>query len=389
MNDRCPSCNSKELRHEDCLAQCNSCYYSWIYKKSNAIDDFDMDDLFGDLEDIIPKKQKTVEEKNEQIKSSIPSTNNKNTTEKPIAATQRTEYIPKPSERNQSSGMFSDMDDDGDEEDMEPSLIIKRKSMRSQAKKTYSMLDNSHNNSDDDDDYMDQGEYSEDEDGEYKFMDNSSQFDEHIDEIADSEDEKNDYEIYERKSTSGASLQTSRIKSSTLDTKQRKTGAKPTNRYNPFILFNKEMRAKIKEERPELDNYELSRIIGQQWKELDPEKKQAYQILSKRKREDYRNKAIHFAKRPKPPPNVWIVYFKEQVPIVRANNPKLTVNEASTIVSQKWKSLSKEEKDAYKNKAQAARDEFRKMYPEENKAFFDQVSRKVQRTRFKNKNNKK
>lgn len=253
-------------------SQCNSCYYSWIYKKSNAINDFDMDDLFGDLEDIIPKKQKTVEEKNEQIKSSIPSTSNKDTTERPIATTQRTEYIPKPSERKQSSGMFSDMDDDGDEEDMEPSLIIKRKSMRSQAKKTYSMLDNSHNNSDDDDDYMDQGEYSEDEDGEYKFMDNSSQFDEHIDEIADSEDEKNDYEIYERKSTSGASLQTSRIKSSTLDTKQRKTGAKPTNRYNPFILFNKEMRAKIKEEHPELDNYELSRIIGQQWKELDPVK---------------------------------------------------------------------------------------------------------------------
>ncbi|KAI9267834.1 high mobility group box domain-containing protein, partial [Sporodiniella umbellata] len=63
---------------------------------------------------------------------------------------------------------------------------------------------------------------------------------------------------------------------------------------------------------------------------------------------------------PKPPPNVWIFYSKEEVPKVRAEFPHMNVNEASKIAGQRWKALSNEEKQHYKDMVQKAKEEFEK-----------------------------
>jgi aspartyl/asparaginyl-tRNA synthetase len=71
------------------------------------------------------------------------------------------------------------------------------------------------------------------------------------------------------------------------------------------------------------------------------------------------------------------------MPKVRAKHPGLNVNEASKIVAQHWKALSKEEQDVYRDRATKARDEFKKKYPEEAKAFYTKSTRKAQRARIK------
>ncbi|KAI9365331.1 hypothetical protein BD770DRAFT_123755 [Pilaira anomala] len=50
----------------------------------------------------------------------------------------------------------------------------------------------------------------------------------------------------------------------------RRFGAKPGNRFNPFILFNKEYRSQIKEANPHLDYLELNQLVGKTFRELGP-----------------------------------------------------------------------------------------------------------------------
>ncbi|CAO3663638.1 unnamed protein product [Rhizopus stolonifer] len=117
------------------------------------------------------------------------------------------------------------------------------------------------------------------------------------------------------------------------------------------------MRAKLKLENPELGNIQLSKYIGKQWKALSPTEKKAYNELSERKREAYKNRPIRFVKPPKPPPNVWIFYTKEELPKIRAQYPQMSINDASKIASHNWKGLSKEEQDVYRDMAKKAKDD--------------------------------
>ncbi|EIE80861.1 hypothetical protein RO3G_05566 [Rhizopus delemar RA 99-880] len=124
---------------------------------------------------------------------------------------------------------------------------------------------------DEDDEYVNSNNIEEDDDDEekeYKFLDNEDAIFNHSE---DDEDEDEETEVYESK-MNAINQQEAKEEAIVKRKIERKAGAKPTNRFNPFILFNKEVRAKMKKEHPELDNYELSKWIGQQWKELDPVK---------------------------------------------------------------------------------------------------------------------
>lgn len=108
--------------------------------------------------------------------------------------------------------------------------------------------------------------------------------------------------------------------------------------------------------------------------------------MSERKREAYKNRPIRFVKPPKPPPNVWIFYTKEELPKIRAQYPQMSINDASKIASHNWKGLSKEEQDVYRDMAKKAKDEFEKKYPKEALDLFKETTKEAQKPQ---KNNKK
>ncbi|RCI06176.1 hypothetical protein CU098_012906 [Rhizopus stolonifer] len=156
--------------------------------------------------------------------------------------------------------------------------------------------------------------------------------------------------------------------------------------FNPFILFNKEMRAKIYALHPNMLSSEVSKLIGQEWRNLDPEKKEAFIENAKGKAAEY--KALTTGKEiPKPPPNVWIVYCKETVSKIREESPSTSSQQATKIAAQKWKELPEKEKDKYRKAAQDARDEFRRKYPDETKAFYDKMRKSLEKTIYKKKAN--
>lgn len=49
--------------------------------------------------------------------------------------------------------------------------------------------------------------------------------------------------------------------------------------------------------------------------------------------------------------NTWMVYSNEQRPIVKENNPNAKFQDIGKIISVQWKSLSEDEKQVYKDKA--------------------------------------
>ncbi|KAG1054511.1 hypothetical protein G6F43_003477 [Rhizopus delemar] len=384
MNNECTFCGSKEVKFEDGLAQCNACYHSWLYKKSTIID---FDDVFGDLDDLMPRKPQTIN--NNEKKSELETVevsdqrdfSDMEENEQQDENKKESNLLKKPIVKQQQKinrKRKGTTQTTNEEEDEEPNYGLRKR--RAIGKGVYLNEGNSYDDDEDEDEYIHDEEEADSDNNELGLM--------NYEEVSlNEEEENNDYEIYEPRAPSGSTLKNTTIKKRLKD-QQKKKSSKPTNRYNPFILFNKEMRAKIKADNPGASNFEVSRMIGEAWKTLDPVKKEAYQELSKRKAQDYRNKANYFATRPKPPPNVWIIYSKQEIPKIRAENPTLSVNEASKIAAQHWKALSKEEQDKYRQTAQNARDEFRRTHPEETKAFYAQMTRTLQRTRNRNKMNK-
>ncbi|CAO3661964.1 unnamed protein product [Rhizopus stolonifer] len=199
------------------------------------------------------------------------------------------------------------------------------------------------------------------------------------------EEEVNDsYDMYEPMKKSGTTLKGTRMRNN--PSKKNTKSSKPGNRFNPFILFNKEMRAKIYALHPNMQSGEVSKLIGQEWKNLDPEKKEAFIENAKGKAAEY--KALAAGKEiPKPPPNVWIVYCKETVSKIREESPSTSSQQATKIAAQKWKELPEKEKDIYRKAAQDARDEFRRKYPDETKAFYDKMRKSLEKTIYKKKAN--
>lgn len=199
------------------------------------------------------------------------------------------------------------------------------------------------------------------------------------------EEEVNDsYDMYESMKKPGTTLKGARIRNK--PSKKNTRSPKPGNRFNPFILFNKEMRAKIYALHPNMLSSEVSKLIGQEWRNLDPEKKEAFIENAKGKAAEY--KALTTGKEiPKPPPNVWIVYCKETVSKIREESPSTSSQQATKIAAQKWKELPEKEKDKYRKAAQDARDEFRRKYPDETKAFYDKMRKSLEKTIYKKKAN--
>ncbi|KAF7729445.1 hypothetical protein EC973_004425 [Apophysomyces ossiformis] len=149
-------------------------------------------------------------------------------------------------------------------------------------------------------------------------------------------------------------------------------GPRPTKRYNPFFLFNKEVRHQISQENPELRPGELSKIIAQRWKELDQESKDKYveaaeqgkKLIDEARGRRRRNEGM--------PPNAFILFSRDAQKDIRKEFPEYSLKDINTVVTAKWRELSEEKKQEYRDTAAANRQKF----AEENPEFVKQWKRK-------------
>ncbi|KAJ5073992.1 high mobility group protein [Anaeramoeba ignava] len=61
----------------------------------------------------------------------------------------------------------------------------------------------------------------------------------------------------------------------------------PKKPLNPYFLFSQDVREKIKLDNPELKGGEITKLIGQQWRDLDEAKKEEYKAKHKQLMEKY------------------------------------------------------------------------------------------------------
>ncbi|KAF2691514.1 mating type protein 2, partial [Lentithecium fluviatile CBS 122367] len=64
------------------------------------------------------------------------------------------------------------------------------------------------------------------------------------------------------------------------------------------------------------------------------------------------------------PMNCWMLYRDTRHKELKDANPDLSVQAISSICSQDWKQLPATQKDEWRAKAQAAKEEHQRMYPD-------------------------
>lgn len=167
-------------------------------------------------------------------------------------------------------------------------------------------------------------------------------------------------------------------------TRVRKYAPKPGNRFNPYIIFNRIERQKIKDLNPEMDNHALSREVGRVYASLSQEKKQKYIDLAMKEKDEFTNLYdLNKPALPTLPPNAFILFKSRNSEAVREelkNTP--TAYAYTKKMAELWKNLPKEEKYAYQEESQRLKKEFMENNPEIYKKKMDIMSKKSRARRL-------
>ncbi|CAM0142533.1 unnamed protein product [Umbelopsis sp. WA50703] len=180
------------------------------------------------------------------------------------------------------------------------------------------------------------------------------------------------------------------------------TGKKPMNSFNPYLLFNKEMRPKLVAEMDTKSTADVSRALSEAWKNLSQvcflhtevlmfglqtnpsiqNEKQKYIDEAKRKRaelgidddkrQEEREQALQRLKerrteeagRQKGIPNPFFLWSAEERPKVKLEFPNLgSLTELNDILSKRWKHLDPEVRKIYFDQYKKHKEELLKENP--------------------------
>ncbi|KAI7870486.1 uncharacterized protein EV154DRAFT_122349 [Mucor mucedo] len=131
---------------------------------------------------------------------------------------------------------------------------------------------------------------------------------------------------------------------------------KPTNRYNPYILYNQQHRARLRELNPDIDGRQLSTLVKKGYDEMDPETKAAFI-------ENARMKANLVRKEPtipKIPANSFFLFKNAHLEKYKGQ----PLVEVTRLLAKEWKELPKEEKKKYQDEHKRLKEEYIEKYPE-------------------------
>ncbi|KAH8554592.1 hypothetical protein BGW37DRAFT_480301 [Umbelopsis sp. PMI_123] len=142
---------------------------------------------------------------------------------------------------------------------------------------------------------------------------------------------------------------------------------KPMNSFNPYLLFNRDMRKKLAEEHKGKSNGEISRMISEAWKNITPEEKQKYlnETNEKRKQLGLRACEPRDKNEQRGVPNPFVLFNVEQRPKYYQEYPGLSLVEMNGLVTERWKALTESEKQVYYDRF----DQYKKELLETNPGF--------------------
>lgn len=130
----------------------------------------------------------------------------------------------------------------------------------------------------------------------------------------------------------------------------------PKKPLTPWICFCNDMRGKLKKENSTLAPKDITKKLGEMWKEMTDKKKEKYVKMSAEDRKRYEMEIEELpeeqrpTKKQKPASKVngYIIFSREKREKLKGKYP---FNELSKKIADDWKELNDKQKDKYKEKA--------------------------------------
>jgi len=136
-----------------------------------------------------------------------------------------------------------------------------------------------------------------------------------------------------------------------------------------FMLFNQEVRPKIKAENPKFSFNDLAQAVSERWKNITPTEKKDYEDKAAELKKKYNEEVIlrggpekkeKKEKVPKRAKTAFHFYQTDKRAELKISKPELPPKEVTSMVAIAWKALTADEKKPYEEKAKEAKENFKK-----------------------------
>jgi len=162
---------------------------------------------------------------------------------------------------------------------------------------------------------------------------------------------------------------TSKSVKDTKENKEKKDPDAPKGAKNAFIFFCNEKREEVKKENPEIKSNEITKKLGEMWKDVDEDNKNSYQQMAKDDKDRYAKEIKNYEPKdgfknpkekkskkvkstaPKRAKNAYIFFCQENRQKVMEEK-KLNNSEIMTALGEMWKKMTDKKKKPYVDMAE-------------------------------------
>lgn len=144
-------------------------------------------------------------------------------------------------------------------------------------------------------------------------------------------------------------------------TKKAKDPNRPKRPLTAFMRYSSKRRAKIRLDDPSKSMIQISKIIGEEWRNLSANDKRPFHDAATKDHEVYRiAKEKYDASKPKRPRTSYALFMKTNRAYIAKKNPNVSPRELMKFIAAEWKALNSVEKEKYEKMAIEDRERWEK-----------------------------
>lgn len=143
--------------------------------------------------------------------------------------------------------------------------------------------------------------------------------------------------------------------------KKEKDPNRPKRPLTAFMRYSSKRRSKIRLEDPTKSMIQISKIIGEEWRNLSANDKRPFHDAATKDHEEYRvAKEKYDASKPKRPRTSYALFMKTNRAYIAKKNPNVSPRELMKFIAAEWKALNSVEKEKYEKMAIEDRERWEK-----------------------------
>lgn len=130
--------------------------------------------------------------------------------------------------------------------------------------------------------------------------------------------------------------------------KKQKDPNRPKRSLTAFMYYSGARRGQIRKEKPEMSMIEISKMVGDEWKNLSTESKQPYHDKAGVAHEAYCIEKEKYEKtKLKRPRSAYALFMKENRSVVAGEHPNVPPKDLMKFIAEKWKEIDDTTKNKY------------------------------------------